>query len=286
MLVSWNDYRFGKRWVSKKYAVSVTPIFAKGHHKKRGYVLLEEVSKEFDISDSGSISFLIAKNNSERHALIRVGALFEGKGTQSRAVQNSVIVAPKSEAKVAVKCVYASHPISQDSKFNITNTYSPITTTASLMSDNQSSVWGSVASYSGVVSIAVSGSLTISDNLIGSVSNPKFTESIDERAKGIPISSNQVGIIVVDGEGLLGVELFDSPESWKFASKCIIRKYAEAFLKEGKPRTGTTKSFLKDLEGVNFIRETTVFEDKLIYFVAHRQLRAASTGPSFSVYTS
>lgn len=112
-----------------------------------------------------------------------------------------------------------------------------------------------------------------------------------------PNFENQVGIIVIDSERVVGIELFDHPESWKVSSENVIKKYGEAFTTPTKGKSQTQiddgqveKAIAKFLElllnasslndakdGVHYVGgagvkgEYTVLKSKVIHIIALRQ---------------
>jgi hypothetical protein len=85
----------------------IVPILRKTS-QKRQYVTYPETDKVLT-TDSGSINRVNMKNTSAENVFVRSGTIFEGKGTQSRALMRSAILFPGAEVALDVRCVHASH---------------------------------------------------------------------------------------------------------------------------------------------------------------------------------
>lgn len=230
----------GDPWSSGDGTV-VVPVITKGK-RGRNYVLIEEVKDRMDIKDSGSISKVEIKNRTDGPVFIRSGTMLEGKGTQSRMPTASIIIMPKETPVIIdVNCIHASHHISAGSSFRVGGS-APMRVLSASMSTarehRQHATWGAVSTYSCSLNSgaqnsqnfrAVGGGTT--DNLIDATD--RFKEDVDKLISGMPIqAANQVGMIVLDMEGIVGMEMFDSPESWHAVCKDVARRYAEKITKK------------------------------------------------------
>ena len=73
---------------------------------------------------------------------------------------------------------------------------------------------------------------------------------IIEAIKRFPEVKNQVGVIILDANGIVAMELFDHPDSWKTIVSKIKRKFADELIKKGelplfKPDLDEIKRYLK-----------------------------------------
>jgi hypothetical protein len=103
-------FKFGKPdRPSENSLACILPILRETS-QKRQYITLPE-TEELHITDSGSINRLKFKNTSKDNVFIRSASLFEGKGTQSRALSRSAVIFPGQEVSLEVRCVHASHGI-------------------------------------------------------------------------------------------------------------------------------------------------------------------------------
>jgi DNA-binding HxlR family transcriptional regulator len=84
-----------------------------------------------------------------------------------------------------------------------------------------------------------------------------FTRNLNEILKHIPDYANQVGVVIIDPEGIAGFEMYDHQDSWKAFSESIIRSYGEELSREDKTgifkpdmtaAVSTVRSFLKEIE--------------------------------------
>jgi len=72
------------------------------------------------------------------------------------------------------------------------------------------------------------------DNLIANLDEmTKFNEKVEEMLSQVPADlDNQVGTVIIDSRGVLGLEIFDHPNSWRAFSRSIVRNYADLLAKE------------------------------------------------------
>jgi hypothetical protein len=67
----------------------ILPILRETTHKRQ-YITMPE-TEEVLVSDSGTINKINLKNGSKENVFVRSGTIFEGKGTQSRALTRSTV---------------------------------------------------------------------------------------------------------------------------------------------------------------------------------------------------
>lgn len=236
-----DGFRLGEIWrLSEKALGAIIPIL---RHKefKRQYVMLEELSKDkYEVLDSGSINRIKIKGSFDKAVFVRTGNIFEGKGTQSRAAEISIIILPtkqKEEMIIPARCVHASHPISGNAKFERFG-YAPREVTISLFAQRgQSEVWSNVGKSSmRLMRFAGGGSATqfkMDDSMVGNLKQLKEDKSkISKIMKKIPCLENQVGVIIFNENGVSNIELFDHPDSWKAFHENIIQDYSDILSKE------------------------------------------------------
>jgi hypothetical protein len=234
-----NEYRFSSPWRSKGSISVVVPIIVTEIERKRRtrkYVTLQETSEI--ITDSGSIGGVKVTNNGRIPIYVKLGSVFRGNGTQSRAVNKSLFIEAGETIDVTVNCIHASHGISRGSTFSSDpNLASPAFVEAALLKSRQHEVWSRVAHYNRLRGRAAtaanerSRTLKHNDDLVGSLSsNDTFARMIKEISRDVPNHEGQVGIVVIDEKGVYGLEMFDSPESWKALYKGMISKYAEVMV--------------------------------------------------------
>src|SRR5207249_3902820 len=72
-----------------------------------------------------------------------------------------------------------------------------------------------------------------SDNLVRELGlGDTFAKIIEEITKEVPTHEGQVGIVVLDENGVYGLEMFDSPESWKALSNGMMNKFGEIIVRK------------------------------------------------------
>jgi len=110
------------------------------------------------------------------------------------------------------------------------------------------------------------------DNLVANLDEmAKFNEKVEEMLSKIPADLNsQVGTVIIDSNGVLGLEMFDHPDSWRAFSRSIVRNYADILAKE---RSGEglfalrteriPEAIKKFLEKAESLPETLVFKNRV-----------------------
>jgi DNA-binding HxlR family transcriptional regulator len=263
-------YKLGDPWKLPKGAGFVLPLLVDPPFIKRDYVLLQEVENQVDFKDSGGISGVDALNTSGKNVFIRKGTMFSGKGTQSRSPVAGVVLLPGKEfVRISVNCIHQSHYISSGAKFKAEGV-APHSVYQAL--GEQSETWESVSGYARKMRGNISRMMGESapshsmealdvireDNLVGvSRAVEEIKDEIEDALSSIPGDHvNQVGIAVFNLDGIVGVELYDHPDSWRAFSDSIIRSYSEVLLEEvgelyeiRMDRAGTVlKSFLEKVK--------------------------------------
>jgi DNA-binding HxlR family transcriptional regulator len=237
------DFEFKEPWRAGKALVVIVPIVAK-RAEPRSYVVLEEVKDKVRIVDTGRIGEVKVEGEFDKPTLIRGGTMLKGS-TQERATEFSVVVTPKqAEITIPVHCVHASKGIRPGAFFTIAMSYTPPTVHSNIMAaQNQTVTWSAVARYSSNIlerwAPSVSSGWMIPrvrhDDLVGlQESLTEFRKELEEMLSKIPDYVNQVGSVVIDPDGVVGLELFDHPESWKAVTEKIKRTFTEALTREDK----------------------------------------------------
>lgn len=265
-LNSETGYKFGSPWrYSDKSLGVIVPILKIGDAGEREYVTLEEVDKKVIFKDSGHIEKVIVEGSWTDPIFIRSGTILKSKGTQSRAVESSVVIVPKKEKVdkkekvgqvIPVRCIYMSKGIRTGETFSRGGD-APMEVRRSLLSRHgQASTWAAVGhathrlmssrlesrvSYANSESYGSSGgSGEISssfkashDDLAGIMEDvDKFTDNIDEILKKVPLFEDQVGAVFLDMKDVVGMELFDHPKSWEAIHKEVEKRLGESVTKE------------------------------------------------------
>jgi len=232
------EFEFKEPWRAGKALAVIVPIVAKKTGVRK-YVVLEEVKDKVRITDTGSIGEAKVEGDVDKPTFIRGGTMLKG-ATQERATQFSVIIAPqKSEQLVPVHCVHASKSIRPGAFFTLASAYTPPTVHSNIMATrNQTYTWNAVARYSANLLARLEPSTrppVSHDNLVAvQESVTKFRKDLEEMLKQIPDYMDQVGSVVIDPDGVVGLEMFDHPESWKAVTEKVKRTFTEALTREDK----------------------------------------------------
>lgn len=258
-------YKFGTPWrYSDKSLGVIVPILKIGDIGEREYVTLEEAKdKGVTFKDSGHIDKVIIESLLSVPIFIRSGTVLRSQGTQSRAVESSVIIIPekekvgqkekpgkkeKVEQEIPVRCIYASKGIRTGGIFAYGGDAPSEVRSTLLSKSGQSSTWeavgratnrlmalrfgssarGSTHHFSSHTTYAAS-----HDNLAGVMEEvDKFTTDIDEILKKVPLFEDQVGAVFLDMKDVVGIELFDHPKSWEAIHKEVEKRLGESITKE------------------------------------------------------
>ncbi len=280
-------YFLGDPWrLGEKGLTILVPIRCNAP-PKRSYVLVSESKDNVNITDTGKIDELIVDNKSGSPVFIRGGTVFKGKSGQDRAVVQGTVVQPvqlpEKSVPIVVKCVHAHRSIVTGGGFSIMDDLAPQEIYASLQSRDQHRVWGAVADYSAKsayrlrassVGASFSASLVSDPDLAETLSvNSKvrtdFSKQIMDALSKVPDYDDQVGVVVITVDGVQGLELFDSPESWKALGKEVVKSFSEIFHQDESIADLFTlnmdavkdkvRKFLKELDGVTYRMDDGTF---------------------------
>lgn len=237
-LVKDEVYEFKEPWrATNKSLTIVVPVVAK-KLGSRSYVVLEEVKDKVKVIDSGGINLARIEGNVGKPTFIRGGTMLKG-ATQERATQYGVVVIPQKSEQIPVHCIHATKGIHPGTIFQVTGNVPQPVYSDMLYSRSQGATWSAVsdfhamASYTSQISFALSE--VPSDDLVQTVETvQQFREDLKEILKNIPDYVNQVGTVIIDTDGVAGLEVYDHPDSWKAFSKSIIRSFSEALTREDK----------------------------------------------------
>jgi DNA-binding transcriptional ArsR family regulator len=233
------EFEFKEPWRAGKALAVIVPIVAK-KAGIRNYVVLEEVQDKVRITDTGSIGEAKVEGEFDKPTFIRGGTMLKG-ATQERATQFSVIVTPgKAETFVPVHCVHASKGIHPGAFFSVAMSYTPPKVQSNMLAArSQNHTWNAVANYSANI-LARWGPSTASlpvghDDLVGvQESITKFRRDLENLLQQIPDYMDQVGSVVIDPDGIVGLEMYDHPDSWKAVAEKVKRTFTEALTREDK----------------------------------------------------
>jgi hypothetical protein len=223
-------FRFGKPDRPSAESLSCILPILRETAQVRQYITYSETDKVL-AHDSGSINKVNLLNSSKSNVFLRSGTIFEGKGTQSRALTRSAVLFPGQAVALDVRCVHQSHgirsgsgfeyggitPLSVDSAF-YTSGYTP---------GDQHTMWDSVTATSNMMRSA-SGDVT--EPISGRVETSTFGRSIPTprnwrtpHARTTPTASRGMRSLMASG-GLVGER---APESFIPQSDNLKKNFDE-----------------------------------------------------------
>jgi hypothetical protein len=109
-------FRFGKPERPNEASLACILPILRETSQERQYITLPETENVL-VSDSGTINKINLKNASKKNVFVRSGTIFEGKGTQSRALTRSAVLFPGTEVALDVRCVHQTHGIRSGAEF-------------------------------------------------------------------------------------------------------------------------------------------------------------------------
>lgn len=109
-------FRFGKPERPNESSLACILPILRETSQERQYITLPETEQVL-VSDSGTINKINLKNASKKNIFVRSGTIFEGKGTQSRAIMRSAVLFPGTEVALDVRCVHQTHGIRSGAEF-------------------------------------------------------------------------------------------------------------------------------------------------------------------------
>jgi len=259
-------FRFGKPWrYSKSYISCVVPILST-KEKEKNYIVLPE-AKEVEIVDIGKIGKVLIKNKENLPLFLRIGELLTGK-TQERSLTISMVVMPNTEKEVEVKCSYSSKPITKGASFRYGG-YAPrkdaifAATSFSGQRIDQHRTWLDDAAYYREVNnlTNISTSIIDKDDLL---STRKYAEDTFKKVlKEVPLFDKQVGMAIIDADGLNCLDCFNLHAPWKAVKEAITGKEVLSIVQEDK--TGIFE--YKPSKAKQIVKQVLQqgFEDRIIY---------------------
>lgn len=109
-------FRFGKPERPNESSLACILPILRETSQERQYITLPETEQVL-VFDSGTINKINLKNASKKNVFVRSGTIFEGKGTQSRAIMRSAVLFPGTEVALDVRCVHQTHGIRSGAEF-------------------------------------------------------------------------------------------------------------------------------------------------------------------------
>lgn len=252
--------------------------------RPRDYITLEEVKDKVEIIDTGDINKIQVKSNIDKPLFIRGGTMLKGT-TQERATQYGIIVTPKRKMFVKVHCIHATKGIVSGAKFHPHGHIPHGIYSVMLIGKSQALTWRAINHFAQKLQANLSSRIQ-TDNLIELYENlQRFRKDLKEILKEIPDYINQVGVVLVDPDGIVGFELYDHPASWKAFSESIIKSFAQALEKQDK-----TGIFTPDLDAAKrtiylFLKEIRTAKEETVYKTKIAETRIIKTEHYVGGYT-
>lgn len=313
-LTDQRQFSFGEPWrLNEKSLTIVVPILKKGESGTRNYYVFEEVKDDIEIKDTGHIDILRGISKADKPFFMRSGTTVKGK-TQERVLTIGGVLFPNKTQDLSVLCIHASRGISAGAPMTSAGLI-PVLNLQYVASGNQAIMWSGVRRHTHQMRSYASRFAPTRRQRLESITDDdmvtfreelekidEFKAKVDEVMEKIPADlDNQVGIAVLDVNGVVGVETFDHEDSWLASSKSIAKSYSDVLIKETeapeifqlKPKAINKRilEFLSALKTTekplqrwkeqnavtysistkNAVAEYTTIENKVIHFIATRR---------------
>lgn len=269
---------------TNKAQTIIVPILAK-NVGKREYITLEEAKDKVYITDTGRIGEAKINAGTDKPVFIRGGTILKGT-TQERANPYSIIVAPHKSEGVTIHCIHATKGIVPGVILAPSGLVPRQVYSQMLFARDQSATWRSVNNYASLVLPEIGQATLQADDLVGVFETvKKFRKEVEEMLKQIPDYINQVGVVIVDPEGVVGLELYDHPYSWRAFSESILKSFSEALTREDK-----TGIFIPNMEAIvpviqSFLDELTSAEEEKVFDKNNAETMIVKTKAYVGEYT-
>ena len=266
-------YEFKEPWRATDKSLTIVVPIVCSSHGKRSYVVLEEVKDKVRIVDTGGIDALRVEGSIDDSTFIRGGTMLKGS-TQERATQFGFVITPSKSETIPVHCIHASRGIRAGAALNIAESAPMRVYSSMLRHRNQRETWLEVERYNDEIGahkleFGYARLRPTRDDLLQTVEAMRdFDKDLREILKRIPDYLNQVGTVIIDPDGIVGLEIYDHPDSWKAFSETIVRSFGDSLAKEDKtglfkPDVNLVNSFIQDfLDLVARFKEETVYARK------------------------
>ena len=233
-----NGFEFGDPWrFSNRHIACVLPIIRNANGDALTYRPYQNGANA-RVEDTGSIDKLNFFNDGDEPLFVRMGEMFTGF-TQERSLIMSRVIRPHFREEIPVVCVHASKGINQGTNM-ISGGYAPdkdalfSTQNYSFGRVKQDSSWNHDRAY-----VTRAKRLIVNDDALqlSSPANIKNRRSDDvhgaqtdlkeyanQLVRRVPSLDHQIGMAILDSEGLYSIECFNLPFPWKMLEQSIIEK--------------------------------------------------------------
>jgi hypothetical protein len=199
------------------------PLFSRSPNGSNFISLDQAIKKKYvevgEVSEEGDISKVKLKNDSDQFIFLPQGEMITG-AKQDRVIIISTIVVPNTTEILNVSCVEQGRWEFESQDFKASDYSHPKLRKTIIESseDIQQNVWNEVNAC-----------LTDFDGESESSSLPKGMKAANKLIKGqekkIKLPKTACGIIVMSGDELLGMDFFDSPETFSSYKQKLLQSY-------------------------------------------------------------
>lgn len=257
--------------------IAIIPILQEENEqfKERNYITAEEAEDQLIFQDTGDINRVRIINNSGQKVLVVGGTLVqsEGQQTQDRVILKTVLIQPNEKLEIPCRCVHASQPISRGSGFKYSYRAPARMSKGMIMSDtmgvNQNRIWNEVRETEG----ALKRSRILSENHNSDRLSDILTNSriiIETITNKIEPKDNQRGILIINGNEVVGIELVDNPITYKHIHSKILNSFIEVLINKSKEKLDIERAVKKKIKE---IKNSNITRDKKRIIKENRDLK-------------
>ena len=241
------------------YPIKAKPVFKEQTKHIEKYTSLKEALEKKKISitekegkEGAEVNTLYAQNTSKDTLFLMAGEVIQG-GKQDRVIGEDVVLPPNSKVMLPVYCVEQGRWSAGRRDGNNFNGYYAVSgqsvRKAVEVDKKQSEVWNKVADAN--TKNKVSTSTSAYTALASSTDYAKAEkEYLDVLRPKLAAEKDIVGVIVVSGDKVIGVEIFATEQLFRKLSDNLLRAYIHEAVTNGKPvniTSAAVKKYMDDL---------------------------------------
>lgn len=205
-----------------------------GTYKNLEKAIAQKKVKITEVSESGTVNTLYAKNVSKDPIYIMAGEVIKG-GKQDRIIGQDIVLAPGESKNLAAFCVEQGRWSQKASGSNF-NGYMNVSSNSvrkeAVVNKNQSGVWDKVAKVTAAnAAVSDTGAYTELEN------SKEYNEELEKYLKRFSAAWNNdpevVGVVAVTGDKVIGCDIFATHDLFVNAYDNLVHAYVTEALTDG-----------------------------------------------------
>ena len=246
--------------------LTIFPLLAESPLCEKGYLVLDEALRQghaqvSEVSDSGTVSRLLFKNNGARKVLLIDGDELVG-AKQNRIINLTILVPADSELEIPVSCVEQGRWSRGGNEFRPSKNSMHFSTRARKVmqvtdalrqsgdrDSDQSEIWRNLSNLKESLDVD-SGTDAMSDMY------DKLETELNRYRKAFQPVQNQVGMVFAFHGKIQGLEIFDSNQACAHYMARLVSSYALGIFSDDDKSTmimkGDVENFIEKINNANF----------------------------------